>query len=163
MADGQLRQHLEYIHLQILSVVSSTQLQKVFQRRSNFDLSRLLDGKHLCNLTGVRWQTDITGTEPFLHNLVKRSQYDFTYLTSTLQPLRLAPACRDTAAAALMPPSKFSVSPYVCLYWKQADQQDLLYVLLIAGGHIVTLLRPRKHSIHPSGKYLVIRFPLPVC
>jgi hypothetical protein len=50
------------------------------------------------------------GTEPFLRNLIKRSQFDFTYLTSTLQPLRLAPAVRDTAAAALMPPSKFNVS-----------------------------------------------------
>lgn len=50
------------------------------------------------------------GTEPFLRNLIRRSQFDFTYLTSTLQPLRLAPAVRDTAAAALMPPSKFNVS-----------------------------------------------------
>lgn len=35
---------------------------------------------------------------------------------------------------------------------QDADRQDLLYVLLIAGGHIVTLLRPRKHAIHPSGE-----------
>jgi hypothetical protein len=87
-------------------------------------------------LVMIKWLR-VTGTEPFLHNLIKRSQHDFTYLTSTLQPLRLAPAVRDTAATALMPPSKFD---------------DLLYVLLIAGGHIVTLLRPRKHSIHPSGQ-----------
>ncbi|KAK8846814.1 hypothetical protein IAR55_005902 [Kwoniella newhampshirensis] len=119
-----LRSHLEYIHLHILSVVSSTQLSRVFQRRSNFDLSRLLDG-----------------TETFLRNLVDRSQYDFSYLTSTLQPLRMAPALRDTAAASLMPPSKF---------------RDLLYVLLIASGHIVTLLRPKKHSIHPSDLHLLI-------
>lgn len=32
-------------------------------------------------------------------------------------------------------------------------EQDLLYVLLVAEGHIVTLLRPKKHSIHPSGMY----------
>ena len=44
-SDQQLRVHLEYIHLQILSVVSSTQLSRVFQRRSNFDLSRLLEGQ----------------------------------------------------------------------------------------------------------------------
>nr|XP_031857430.1 uncharacterized protein CI109_007157 [Kwoniella shandongensis]KAA5524502.1 hypothetical protein CI109_007157 [Kwoniella shandongensis] len=119
-----LRSHLEYTHLQILSVVSSTQLSRVFQRRSNFDLSRLLDG-----------------TETFLRNLIDRSQYDFSFLTSTLQPLRMAPAVRDTAAASLMPPSKF---------------RDLLYVLLIAGGHIVTLLRPRKHSIHPSDLHLLL-------
>lgn len=116
----QLRGHLEYIYLQIISVVSSTQLSRAFQRRSNFDLSRLIEG-----------------TEPFLHHLIDSCQYDFSYLTSTLQPLRMAPALRDAAAGALMPPAKF---------------KDLLYVLLIAGGHIVTLLRPRKHSIHPSGQ-----------
>lgn len=53
----------------------------------------------------------------------------------------MAPALRDTSAAALMPPSKF---------------KDLLYVLLIAGGHIVTVLRPRKHSIHPSDLHLLL-------
>ncbi|OCF42348.1 vacuolar fusion protein MON1 [Kwoniella heveanensis CBS 569] len=119
-----LRSHLEYIHLHILSVVSSTQLSRVFQRRSNFDLSRLLEG-----------------TETFLNKLIDRAQYDFSYLTSTLQPLRMNPAVRENAAAALMPPSKF---------------KDLLYVLLIAGGHIVTLLRPRKHSIHPSDLHLLL-------
>lgn len=92
------------------------------------------------------------GTEPFLRNLIRRSQYDFTYLTSTLQPLRIAPAVRDTAAAALMPPSRFNVSVLSDRPVQALTFQDLLYVLLIAGGHIVTLLRPRKHSIHPSGE-----------
>jgi len=30
--------------------------------------------------------------------------------------------------------------------------KDILYVMLVAGGRIVTLIRPRKHSIHPAGK-----------
>ncbi|WWC59421.1 uncharacterized protein I303_101977 [Kwoniella dejecticola CBS 10117] len=119
-----LRSHLEYIHLHILSVVSSTQLSRVFQRRSNFDLSRLLEG-----------------TETFLNNLIDHSQFDFSYLTATLQPLRMNPATRDVAGAALMPPSKF---------------KDLLYVLLIANGRIVTLLRPRKHAVHPSDLHLLL-------
>ncbi|ORX34517.1 vacuolar fusion protein MON1 [Kockovaella imperatae] len=119
-----LRTHLEYIHLQVLSIVTSTQLAKAFQRRSNFDLSRLLEG-----------------TEHFLHTLIKRAQHDFSYLTSSLEPLRMAPSLREAAAAALMPPAKF---------------RDLLYVLLIASGRIVTLLRPRKHSIHPSDLHLLL-------
>jgi hypothetical protein len=112
--------HLEYINLQILSVVTAVQLARVFQRRSNFDLSRLLEG-----------------SEPYLNNLVAQCQDDLSFLTTTLQPLRMAPALRDTAAAALTPPAKF---------------KDLLYVLLIAGGRIVTLLRPRRHTVHPSGE-----------
>ena len=31
------------------------------------------------------------------------------------------------------------------------DAQDILYVILIAKDKVVTLIRPRKHSIHPAG------------
>lgn len=53
----------------------------------------------------------------------------------------MPPALREQAAACLVPPSRI---------------QDLLYVVLIAGGHIVTLLRPRKHLVHPSDLHLVL-------
>lgn len=88
-----LRMQLEYINLQILSVVSAAQLARAFQRRANFDLSRLL-----------------VGSEKFLHKLVETCQDDMSFMTTTLQPLRMPPALRDTAAAALMPPAKFKVS-----------------------------------------------------
>ena len=38
------RAHLEYLHLQILSIVTATQLRRIFERRTNFDLRRLLNG-----------------------------------------------------------------------------------------------------------------------
>jgi hypothetical protein len=41
----QSRTHLEYLHLQILSIVTASQLRRIFERRTNFDLRRLLDGK----------------------------------------------------------------------------------------------------------------------
>ena len=31
------------------------------------------------------------------------------------------------------------------------NAQDILYVILIAKDKVVTLIRPRKHSIHPAG------------
>ena len=37
--------HLEHLHLQVLSIVTEVQLKKVFQRQSNFDLRRLLEGQ----------------------------------------------------------------------------------------------------------------------
>jgi vacuolar fusion protein MON1 len=77
------------------------------------------------------------GSDNALHALISRSQHDFSFLTSTLQVLRIHPSLREAAAAALMPPSRF---------------KDLLYVLLVGGGHLVTLLRPKKHHIHPSGQ-----------
>ena len=43
------RSHLEYLHLQVLSVVTVSQLRRIFERRTNFDLGRLLGGGHeLC-------------------------------------------------------------------------------------------------------------------
>lgn len=129
-----MRMHLEYINLQILSVVTATQLTRAFQRRSNFDLSRLLEGRR-------RRESLTAGSDKFLYRLVEQCQEDLSFLTTSLQVLRLNPALRDTAAAALMPPAKF---------------KDLLYVLLIAGGRIVTLLRPRRHAIHPSDMHLLL-------
>ena len=34
--------------------------------------------------------------------------------------------------------------------------QDILYVVLVAQGRVITLVRPKKHSIHPSGKDIAI-------
>ena len=38
--------------------------------------------------------------------------------------------------------------------------QDILYVILIAKDKVVTLIRPRKHSIHPAGNYHSVFFDL---
>jgi len=40
----QLRVHLEYLHLQVLSIITGGQLKRIFTRRGNFDLRRLLEG-----------------------------------------------------------------------------------------------------------------------
>ena len=44
------RSHLEYLHLQVLSVVTVAQLRRIFERRTNFDLGRLLGGAHTLRL-----------------------------------------------------------------------------------------------------------------
>lgn len=43
----QLRQHLDYLYLQVLSVVTVSQLQNIFAKRSNFDLRQLISGMSL--------------------------------------------------------------------------------------------------------------------
>jgi len=40
------RSHLEYLYLQVLSIVTVSQLRRIFERRTNFDLGRLLGGGH---------------------------------------------------------------------------------------------------------------------
>lgn len=44
---SKIRSHLEYLHLQILSIVTASQLRRIFERRTNFDLRRLLNGSNL--------------------------------------------------------------------------------------------------------------------
>ncbi|KAJ9107806.1 hypothetical protein QFC19_002711 [Naganishia cerealis] len=40
--------------------------------------------------------------------------------------------------------------------WNEPDFVNLLYVVLVVGNKIVTLLRPRKHSIHPTDLHLLL-------
>ncbi|THH30723.1 hypothetical protein EUX98_g3458 [Antrodiella citrinella] len=118
------RFHLEYLHLQILSVVSAEQLRRMFERRGNFDLRRLL-----------------SGAEPFMHSLLSRLEFDLALSTSSLNCLRLDPKLRKSVADVLVPTSKI---------------KDVLYMVLIAQGRVITLVRPKKHSIHPSDLHILI-------
>lgn len=58
-------------------------------------------------MTGLSRQT---GTENSLHTLLDDMQMDLTFMTSALQPMRMAPALRDAAGQGLAPTSKINVS-----------------------------------------------------
>ncbi|PIL22468.1 hypothetical protein GSI_15156 [Ganoderma sinense ZZ0214-1] len=118
------RFHLEYLHLQILSVFSAEQLRRMFDQRRNFDLGRLL-----------------RGAEPLLYSLLSRLEWDLAMGTSSLHCLKLDPMLRKSVANVIVPTSKI---------------KDMLYVILIAQGRVITLVRPRKHSIHPSDLHILI-------
>jgi vacuolar fusion protein MON1 len=64
-SSSKTRSHLEYLHLQILSIVSAAQLRRIFERRTNFDLRRLLNGKRFLRacLRQIDW--DPRCREPF--------------------------------------------------------------------------------------------------
>ncbi|KAJ7644013.1 vacuolar fusion protein MON1 [Roridomyces roridus] len=118
------RSHLDYLHLQIISIVTAAQLRRVFERRTNFDLRRLLNG-----------------SETFLTSLLSRLELDLAMSTSSLHCLRLEAVIRKRAAEALLPQSKM---------------KDILYVLLVARGRVITIVRPKKHSIHPADIHLLL-------
>ncbi|TFK52478.1 DUF254-domain-containing protein [Heliocybe sulcata] len=118
------RNHLEYLHLQILSVVTASHLRKMFERRRNSDLGRLLGG-----------------AENILNSLLQRLEWDPALSTSSLQCLKLDTGLRARLADALVPSAK---------------TKDVLYVILVANGQAVTLVRPKKHSIHPADLHLLI-------
>jgi len=96
----------------------------MFERRTNFDLRRLL-----------------SGAEPFLYSLLSRLEWDLAMSTSSLHCLKVEPMLRKSVADVLVPTSKI---------------KDILYVILIAQGRVITLVRPKKHSIHPSDLHILV-------
>ncbi|KAI0283975.1 DUF254-domain-containing protein [Russula aff. rugulosa BPL654] len=120
------RSHLEYLYLQVLSIVTVSQLRRIFERRTNFDLGRLLGGAHDFLL---------------IHSLLERAENDMAMGTSSLQCLKLDPLVRSRAANHLIPTSKM---------------KDLLYLILVARGRVITLVRPKKHSIHPADLHILM-------
>ncbi|EGO23921.1 hypothetical protein SERLADRAFT_470414 [Serpula lacrymans var. lacrymans S7.9] len=118
------RSHLEYLHLQILSVVTAAQLRRIFERRTNFDLRRLLNG-----------------AENFLFSLLSRMEFDLAMATSSLHCLRLDSTLRTRVAESLIPITKM---------------KDILYIILSAQGRVITLVRPKKHSIHPADIHILM-------
>ncbi|KAJ4486273.1 trafficking protein Mon1-domain-containing protein [Lentinula aciculospora] len=119
------RSQLEYLHLQIISVVTSTQLKRIFERRGNFDLRRLLGG-----------------ADTFLTTMIARLQLDLAMALSALRCLRLDPLLRNRLAQALVPSGKIT--------------KDILYIILVAQGEIITLIRPKKHSVHPADIHILL-------
>ncbi|KAI7905839.1 vacuolar fusion protein MON1 [Cokeromyces recurvatus] len=121
-SDNQIRDQLLYLHNQILSVLTSVQLTRIFEQRVNFDLRRLLGG-----------------TEVFLDSLSTSFNNDHSFMLSGLQCLRLNRPIRDQIGSILA----------------EGKVKKILYAMIVANGKLVTLLRPRKHSLHPSDLHLL--------
>ena len=66
----------------------------MFERRTNFDLRRLL-----------------SGAEPCLYSLLSRLEWDLAMGTSSLQCLKVEPVLRKSVADVLVPTSKIKVLP----------------------------------------------------
>jgi len=122
----QVRIYLDHLHFLLLSVLSSTQLERILTKHTNFDLRRLL-----------------TGTATLLHSHLARLPTSPGILTSSLQTMRLDPTLRTRVAEALVPPSKLKT-------------KDALYALLVVDDKVVTIARPRKHSIHPADLHVLL-------
>jgi len=99
-------------------------LAKIFERRTNFDLRRLLGG-----------------TETFLHSFIEQLEFDLGISNASLCALKMDPVVRANIAEILVPPKEL---------------KDVLYVALVSSGLVVTLVRPKKHSIHPADLHILL-------
>ncbi|KAK4056699.1 Vacuolar fusion protein mon1 [Microbotryomycetes sp. JL221] len=124
-----LRTHLDYLYLQVLSVITHSQLTSIFSKRSNFDLRRLMEG-----------------TESFFTTLTATMQHSLSTFTSALEVFRIDVRVRDDVAKVLSVPKAKSLS----------NSLSVLYAMVISSGRLVTLLRPSSHSIHPADLHILL-------
>ncbi|XP_065669454.1 protein SAND isoform X2 [Hydra vulgaris] len=119
---SQLVLQLTYVYHQVLSVLTFTQLTKIFEHRRNYDLRKLL-----------------SGTEKFIDNLLNMMTYDPSFLLQAVRCLPMSSAVRDTIGQAL----------------QFVKCKELVFAILVVGNQLVTMVRPKKFSLHPSDLHLV--------
>jgi len=81
------------------------------------------------------------GAETFLHLMLTRLQTDLAMSTSSLHCLPLDPILRRKAGETLVPNSKM---------------KEVLYVMLVSRGRVLTIVRPRKRSVHPADLHILL-------
>jgi len=85
LSASQLTVQLTYIYNQILSVLTLTQLNRIFETRRNYDLRRML-----------------SGSERLMHHLSESMDRDPSFLLSSVRCLSLPPATRDLVSEAII-------------------------------------------------------------
>jgi len=99
---------------------------------------------NLTHIFSVRPSSDLRrplqGTESLLSSLADSfTRGSPSTLLSALESLKLRKSHRDIINTALL----------------KSRVDDLLYGLIVAGGRLVSVIRPKKHSLHPSDLQLI--------
>lgn len=92
-SSSQLIHQLTYVYNQILSVLTHSQLARIFKERRNYDLRRLL-----------------TGAEKFVDNLLNMMDVDPSFMLGAVRCLPLDSSVRDTVAQTIVQYAKTKVS-----------------------------------------------------
>ncbi|KAI9293964.1 DUF254-domain-containing protein [Neoconidiobolus thromboides FSU 785] len=121
-----LRDYLHLYYQQIISTLTYSQIQRVFEKSTNFDLRRLLNG-----------------TESFLDTLIKRSvSLSPSYLLESIRSVKMNIKLRLKISKAIKPLA--------------IQQLDIIYVILASKYRLVHLLRSHKVNLHPMDLHLLL-------
>ena len=121
---SQLTVQLLYIHSQIISVLTASQLNRIFEQRRNYDLRRLL-----------------SGSERLMTSLSQQMDRDHSYFLSAVKCLPLPTQDRNV------------ISESVIRY--AGKVKDVVFGILLADNHLISLVRMKKYFIHPADLHLV--------
>ncbi|VVD06029.1 unnamed protein product, partial [Leptidea sinapis] len=123
-SENQLVLQLTYAFNQIVSILTLTQLNRIFEQRRNYDLRRLL-----------------AGAERLIDNLFIFMEKDPAFLLGAVRCLPLPEKVRENITSAIT-----STCHKI---------RDLVFAILIAGNQLITLVRMKKYTLHPSDIHLL--------
>ncbi|XP_049881283.1 protein SAND [Pectinophora gossypiella] len=123
-SETQLVLQLTYAFNQIVSVLTLTQLNRIFEQRRNYDLRRLL-----------------SGAERLIDHLLIFMEKDPAFLLGAVRCLPLPEKARENITSAII-----STCHKI---------RDLVFAILLAGNQLITLVRMKKYTLHPSDIHLL--------
>ncbi|XP_045762193.1 protein SAND [Maniola jurtina] len=123
-SEPQLVLQLTYAFNQIVSVLTLTQLNRIFEQRRNYDLRRLL-----------------SGAERLIDHLLIFMEKDPAFLLGAVRCLPLPEKARENITNAITSTCN--------------KIRDLVFAILIAGNQLITLVRMKKYTLHPSDIHLL--------
>ncbi|CAG4968610.1 unnamed protein product [Parnassius apollo] len=123
-SETQLVMQLTYAFNQIVSVLTLTQLNRIFEQRRNYDLRRLL-----------------AGAERLIDNLLIFMEKDPAFLLGAVRCLPLPEKARENITNAIISTCN--------------KIRDLVFAIMIAGNQLITLVRMKKYTLHPSDIHLL--------
>ncbi|KAJ1918194.1 Vacuolar fusion protein mon1 [Mycoemilia scoparia] len=117
-----IREQLNYMYYQIVSIINNTNLRAIFGERPNADLRRYLEG-----------------SEHVLDHLVDCLDTDLCFSLGSLDVMNVKYSLREHIGKTLL----------------EKRPKGLLYAIVASGMKLITILRPRKHSLHPIDLHLI--------
>ncbi|KAL7746640.1 Vacuolar fusion protein mon1 [Sorochytrium milnesiophthora] len=151
-SEMQLRQQLVHLHSYIFFLLTHAQIQALFARSPNLDLRRLLQSSatsqltHLCCLMDSEYRYFANCLETIAMDQRLRSKLGRAMVQGVQDVVDAA--APSSSSGLSLPGSNSSSSKN--LSRSEDPHAALLYAMLVAQDKLVTLIRPRRHSLHPS-------------
>jgi hypothetical protein len=123
LSESQLALQLKYTYNQILSVLTNTQLQQIFDSNPGFDLRYLLQG-----------------SEKFIDSILNMMDSDPSFVLAGTRCLAMPVPYRQTISGIL----------------SQCRTKDILFIVLVAEGMLVTYATPKEHTLTAMDIHLIL-------
>lgn len=143
-----------YVYNQIISVLTQSQLNRVYDQRRNFDLRRLL-----------------TGSERLIDHLLNFMDREPAFFLGAIKCLPLLPSMRSSITQTIIQTcAKIKVKGLVKDTWEKHCSsavhscfienknyvfQNLVFAILLANNQLVTLVRMNKFFLHPMDLHII--------